>query len=84
MEIYEAQLNDASLETLNKNLLNKLNELVESVDPKTNPELLKVLTESIAKLNASYKGNDIFAPQETPEQRAARERKEVLEGVLKG
>lgn len=84
MEIYEAQLNDASLETLNKNLLNKLNELVESVDPKTNPELLKVLTESIAKLNASYKGNDIFAPQETPEQRAAREQKEVLEGVLKG
>lgn len=84
MEIYEAQPNDASLETVNRHMLNKLDELIESVDAKSNPELVKVLTESVAKLNASFKGNDIFAPQETPEQRTAREQKEVLEGVLKG
>ena len=83
-EVIEAKVNEASLESVNKHLLNKLDDLIESVDAKTNPELVKVLTESVAKLNTSFKGNDIFAPQETPEQRAAREQKEVLEGVLKG
>ena len=81
-EVIEAKLNDTSLETVNRHLLKKLDDLIESVDAKSNPELVKVLTESVAKLNSSFKGNDIFAPQETPEERAAREQKEVLEGML--
>ena len=81
-EVIEAKVKEASLESVNKHLLNKLDDLIESVDAKTNPELVKVLTESVAKLNTSFKGNDIFAPQETPEERAAREQKEVLEGML--
>lgn len=83
-EVYEAKLQEASLESVNRHMLNKLDELIESIDAKSNPEMVKVLTESVAKLNTSFKGNDIFAPQETPEQRAEREQKEVLEGVLKG
>ncbi len=81
-EVYEAKPKDTSLETVNRHLLSKLDELIEGVDPKTNPELVKVLTESVAKLNSSFKGNDIFAPQETEEQRKEREQKEVLEGML--
>ena len=81
-EVIEAKLNDTSLETVNRHLLKKLDDLIESVDAKSNPGLVKVLTESVAKLNSSFKGNDIFAPQETPEERAAREQKEVLEGML--
>ena len=42
MEIYEAQPNDASLETVNRHMLNKLDELIESVDAKSNPVLVKV------------------------------------------
>ena len=83
-EVYEAKLQEASLESVNRHMLNKLDELIESIDAKSNPEMVKVLTESVAKLNTSFKGNDIFAPQETPEEKAAREQKEVLEGVLKG
>ena len=82
-EVFEAKLNEASLESVNRHLLQKLDDLIESVDVKTNPDMVKVLTESVAKLNSSFKGNDIFAPQETPEQRAEREQKEVLEGMLK-
>ncbi len=82
--VYEATLNDATLEGVNKHLIQKLDELILAVDPKTDPELLKVITESVAKLNTSVKGNNIFTPQETPEERQAREQKEVLEGVLKG
>ena len=81
-EVYEAKPKEASLETVNRHLLNKLDELIESTDAKTNPELVKVITESVAKLNASFKGNEIFAPQETPEERAEREQKEILEGML--
>lgn len=81
-EVIEAKIKDTSLETVNRHLLTKLDELIESVDAKSNPELVKVLTESVAKLNSSFKGNEIFAPQETAEERVAREQKEVLEGML--
>lgn len=83
-EVIEARVESTSLETVNRHMLNKLDELIESVDAKTNPELVKVLTESVAKLNSSFKGNNIFAPQETDEQRREREQREVLEGVMSG
>lgn len=83
-EVIEARVESTSLETVNRHMLNKLDELIESVDAKTNPELVKVLTESVAKLNSSFKGNNIFAPQETDEQRRAREQREILEGVMSG
>ena len=68
-EVYEAKPKDTSLETVNRHMLSKLDELIESIDAKSNPDMVKVLTESVAKLNTSFKGNEIFAPQETPEQR---------------
>lgn len=83
-EVIEARVESTSLETVNRHMLNKLDELIESVDAKTNPELVKVLTESVAKLNSSFKGNNIFAPQETDEQRREREQREILEGVMSG
>ena len=81
-EVIEAKLKNTSLETVNRHMLDKLDELIQSIDAKSNPDMVKVLTESVAKLNSSFKGNDIFAPQETPEQRAEREQKEILEGML--
>jgi len=83
-EVIETRVESTSLETVNRHMLNKLDELIESVDAKTNPELVKVLTESVAKLNSSFKGNNIFAPQETDEQRREREQREILEGVMSG
>lgn len=81
-EVYEAKPKDTSLETVNRHMLSKLDELIESIDAKSNPDMVKVLTESVAKLNTSFRGNEIFSPQETPEQKAEREAKEVLEGML--
>lgn len=83
-EVIEAKVNEASIESVNKHLLNKLDDLIESVDAKTNPELVKVLTESVAKLNTSFRGNDIFAPQETDEQRREKEATEALVNAMKG
>ena len=72
----------SSIEDVNVHLLDKLDELIDSTDAKTNPELVKVITESVAKLNASLKGNNIFTPQETEEERLEREQKEVLGEIM--
>ena len=74
----------SSIEDVNVHLLDKLDELIDSTDAKTNPELVKVITESVAKLNASLKGNNIFTPQETEEERIEREQKEVLGEIMQG
>ena len=72
----------ATIEDVNVKLLDKLEELIDDIDVKTEPEMVKVITESVAKLNASLKGNNIFTPQETAAQRAEREAKEALTGAL--
>ena len=68
----------ATIEGVNAKLLDKLEELIDTIDVKTNPDMVKVITESVAKLNASLKGNDIFAPQETSEERKEREAREAI------
>jgi len=82
-EVLEARVNNPSIEDVNKHLLAKLDDLIEACDAKTDPELVKVLTESVAKLNASLKGNNIFTPQETAEQRKEREATEAVADLLK-
>lgn len=74
----------ATIEDVNTKLLDKLEELIDDVDVKTEPEMVKVITESVAKLNTSLRGNNIFTPRETDEERKEREAKEALEGVMNG
>lgn len=74
-------INPVTLEELNQNLLERLNELVGQ---ETDPEGILRLTESIAKLNASYKSNDQFARPETAEERAERESREALTRAING
>lgn len=83
-EVVEVRTKNPSIEDVNRHLLDKLDELIEATDAKTNPELVKVITESVAKLNASLKGNDIFTPQETTEERKTREAQEAILGAMKG
>lgn len=83
-EVVNVKIKNPDIETVNKHLLAKLDDLIESIDAKTNPELVKVVTESVAKLNASLKGNDIFTPQETEAQKREREAQAVLVQAMKG
>jgi hypothetical protein len=46
--------------------------------------MVRAITESVAKLNASLKGNNIFKPQETEEERLEREASDVLADALRG
>lgn len=83
-EVIEVEAKDPSIEDVNRHLLNKLDELIVATDVKTNPDLIKVITESVAKLNASLKGNNIFTPQETEEEKREREAQEAILGAMKG
>lgn len=83
-EVIEVQTKKhASIEDVNIHLLDKLDDLIKEIDGKDS-EMIRAVTESVAKLNASLKGNNIFTPQETEEERKERERKEVLQDILKG
>jgi hypothetical protein len=72
----------ATIEEVNTKLLDKLEELIDSIDGK-DPELVKVITDSVAKLNTSLRGNSIFAPQETPEERKERDAREAILSAYK-
>lgn len=71
----------ATIEEVNVKLLDKLEELIDTIDGK-DPDMVRAITESVAKLNASLKGNNIFAPKETSEERKEREAKEAILGAM--
>lgn len=83
-EVIDIKTSHPTIEQVNSHLLDKLDELILAVDAKSDPEMVKVLTESVAKLNTSLRGNDIFAPKETEEERKEREAKEALLGMMGG
>lgn len=82
MEIIDTKKH-ATIEDVNAKLLDKLEDLIDAVDAKTDPELVKVITDSIAKLNTSLRGNDIFAPKETEEEKREREAREAILNAVK-
>lgn len=83
MQVIDTQKH-ATIEDVNAKLLDKLEELIDGIDPKTEPEMVKVITESVAKLNTSLRGNAIFTPQETAEEKREREARSVMEGMISG
>lgn len=72
----------ATIEDVNVKLLDKLEALINDIDVKTEPEMVKVITEAVAKLNTSLRGNSIFTPAETAEERKEREAKEAILGAM--
>lgn len=69
-------LNSKAIKTL-YDLLDKL-----SPDAKNDPAMVTAVTDAIAKLNTSLKGNDIIPKAETEAERVERETKKILEGVI--
>ena len=67
-----------TLEQVNKNALKKLNDLIEDASSEERPGLI----ESLAKYNASIRNNDVFT-KETEEERRAKEKSNIVEGLLK-
>lgn len=83
-EVIEAKVREhATIEDVNVHLLDKLDELIDDINPK-DADMVRALTESVAKLNASLKGNNIFTPQETEAEKKEREAAEALADAMMG
>lgn len=71
---------------LNNKAIKTLYDLLDRLGPdeKGDPAMVTAVTDAIAKLNASLKGNDIFPKGESEEERRAREEREAIAGAMNG
>ena len=80
-EIVDGEVADnafPTLEQVNKNALKKLNDLILESSPSDAPALI----EALAKYNASVRNNTVFT-KETDEEKRAREKSSIVEGLLR-
>ena len=70
------------LSDLNSKAISKLYELLDGLDAKSDPDLVRAVVESLAKLNSSLKGSDILPQEETAEERKERETQETIKEAL--
>ena len=73
-----------SLTDLNKRAIKKLYELLDGLDAKSDPDLVRAIVESLAKLNSSVKGSGILPQEETAEERAERLNAEAIAKAMGG
>lgn len=70
------------LSDLNTKVIQKLYELVDSLDAKSDPDMVRACVESLAKLNSSLKGSDILPQEESELERREREAQETIMEAL--
>ena len=70
------------LADLNNKAISKLYELMDGLDAKSDPDLVRACIESLAKLNSSLKGSDILPQEETAEEKKAREERDAIAEAL--
>ena len=73
-----------TLEDLNNKAVQKLYELMDGLESKSDPDMVRACVESLAKLNSSVKGSDIFAPKESAEERQRREEADAISRAING
>lgn len=71
-----------NLSDLNKKVIQKLYDLVDNLDVKSDPDMVRACVESLAKLNSSLKGSDILPQEESEAEKAARISKEAIKEAL--
>lgn len=72
------------LSDLNNKVIQKLYELVDSLDSKSEPDMVRACVESLAKLNSSLKGSDILPQEESEDDRQDRLNKEAIQEAIVG
>lgn len=76
-------IKNPKLSDLNNKAISKLYELLDGLDAKSDPDLVRAVVESLAKLNSSLKGSDILPQEESAEERKEREAQETIMEALK-
>lgn len=70
------------LSDLNNKVIQKLYQLVDGLDAKSDPDMVRACVESLAKLNSSLKGSDILPKEESDEERAERLSAEAIKEAM--
>lgn len=70
------------LSDLNNKVIQKLYQLVDGLDAKSDPDMVRACVESLAKLNSSLKGSDILPKEESDAERAERLSAEAIKEAL--
>lgn len=78
--IVAKEIQAPSLDQLNAKLRKKLDELLDLAEP----ENILDITEAVAKLNSSYKGNQQFGEPVSDEEKQEKAQKELLDNILNG
>lgn len=73
-----------SISDLNKKAIQKLYQLIDALDSKSEPDLVRACIESLAKFNSSLKGSSILPQEETEAERRERENADVIQEALRG
>lgn len=76
-------IKNPKLSDLNNKAISKLYELLDGLDAKSDPDLVRAVVESLSKLNSSLKGSDILPQEESAEERKEREAQETIMEALK-
>ena len=84
VEILGSGSGPTNLAGLNAKAINKLAELLDNLDSKSDPSMVTAVTDAVAKLNSSLKGSDILPKEETEAERRERELQESLVNAMKG
>lgn len=71
---------------LNAKAIKTLYDLLDNLSPdkKGDPAMVTAVTDAIAKLNTSLKGNDIIPKGESEAERAERESREAITEAMRG
>lgn len=77
-------IKNPKLSDLNNKAISKLYELLDGLDAKSDPDLVRAIVESLAKLNSSLKGSDILPQDESEAERKAREAQETIMEAMRG
>lgn len=70
------------LSDLNNKAIAKLYELMDGLDAKSDPDMVRACVESLAKLNSSLKGSGILPQEETEAERAERLSAQAIKEAL--
>lgn len=73
-----------TLRQLNEKSIQKLYDLIDSLDAHSDPDLIRSCIESLSKLNSSVKNSDILEKEESEEERAIKTKSSLVEAMLKG
>lgn len=73
-----------TLADLNAKAIQKLYELIESLDEHSDPDMILACAKGVSQLNSSVKNSDIIPQSETSEERQQREAASILEAEING